>query len=123
MKAHIPDLPTTVTAYLDADPDADPATIAGLFSADATVTDDGHTYRGRAEIIAWRADVAATFSYTTTRLRTERDDSVIVVVNRIEGNFPGGRIDLANRFTLDTAHRIRSLTIEPTTDTATPPRM
>jgi hypothetical protein len=38
------------------------------------------------------------------------------VINRIEGNFPGGRIDLANRFTVDKAKQISSLTIEPTTN-------
>lgn len=114
MTIHNTDLPSTVAAYLDATPDTDPATIAALFSADATVADDGHTYRGRTEIASWRRDVAAAFTYATTRLRAEQHGDVVVVVNRIEGNFPGGRIDLANQFTLDATDHIVSLTIEPT---------
>jgi hypothetical protein len=107
------ELPPAVAAYLDAGPDTESAAIGELFTTNAVVVDDGHTYRGRAEIIAWRADIARSFTYTTTRLRTERGDNTIVVVDRIEGNFPGGRVDITSRFTLDTTHRIDSLTIAP----------
>jgi hypothetical protein len=34
-----------------------------------------------------------------------------VVVIRVEGNFPGGRVDLRNAFTLDPAGRISALSI------------
>lgn len=115
MTTHTPELSTTVAAYLDAAPGTDPASIAALFTPNAIVIDDGHTYRGRSEITSWRADVAESFTYTATRLSTERHGHVIVIVERIEGNFPGGRVDLANRFTLDTTDQISSLTIEPAT--------
>jgi ketosteroid isomerase-like protein len=115
MTSETTDLPTAVTEYLHAAPDADPAALADLFAEDAIVVDDGKTYRGRGEIVSWRAEVAHSFTYTTTRLRTEEHADAIVVINRIEGNFPGGRIDLANRFTVDKAKQISSLTIEPAT--------
>ena len=115
MTSETTDLPTTVTEYLYAAPDADPAALANLFAEDAIVVDDGKTYRGRNEIASWRTEVAQSFTYTTTRLRTEEHADAIVVINRIEGNFPGGRIDLANRFTVDKAKQISSLTIEPAT--------
>lgn len=79
------------------------------------MVDDGKTYRGRNEIASWRTEVAQSFRYTTTQLRTEERADAFVVINRIEGNFPGGRIDLANRFTVDKAKQISSLTIEPAT--------
>ena len=109
-------LPTAVTEYLQAAPDADPAALADLFTEDAIVVDDGKTYRGRDEIASWRSEVAHSFTYTTTRLRTEEHADAIVVINRIEGNFPGGRIDLSNRFTMDEARQISSLTIAPATE-------
>ncbi|MGK9273773.1 nuclear transport factor 2 family protein [Williamsia muralis] len=116
MTSETTDLPTAVTEYLQAAPDADPAALANLFTEDAIVVDDGKTYRGRSEIAAWRSEVAHSFTYTTTRLRTEEHADAIVVINRIEGNFPGGRIDLANRFTVDDAKRISSLMIAPATE-------
>lgn len=116
MTSETTDLPTAVTEYLQATPDADPAALADLFTEDAIAVDDGKTYRGRGEIASWRSEVAHSFTYTTTRLRTEEHADAIVVINRIEGNFPGGRIDLANRFTMDEAKRISSLTIAPATE-------
>lgn len=108
-----PELPATVLTYLGTAGDADPATVAGLFTTNAIVVDDGHTYRGRDEITAWRTDVVRAFTYTSTRLRTELSGNEILVVERIEGDFPGGRVDLANRFTLDAEGQIASLTIQP----------
>jgi ketosteroid isomerase-like protein len=107
------ELPPTVATYLDAVPDADPAAVAALFTQDAIVTDDGHTYRGRPEIITWRTNIATTFTYTATPLRTEQDCDTIVVIARINGDFPGSPVDLANRFTVDLSGQISSLTIEP----------
>jgi ketosteroid isomerase-like protein len=123
MTTQIPELPTSVAAYLAAANGSDPTTVAGLFTTDAVVVDDGHTYRGRAEIVSWRTDVARSFTYTTTRLRVDLyDDVTVVVVERIEGDFPGGRIDLAYRFTLDTTSQINSLTISPAAGAETSPR-
>ena len=116
MTSETTDLPTAVTEYLQAALDADPAALADLFTEDAIVVDDGKTYRGRGEIASWRSEVARSFTYTTTRLRTEGHADAIVVINRIEGDFPGGRIDLANRFTMDKAKRISALTIAPATE-------
>ncbi|HEY9313686.1 nuclear transport factor 2 family protein [Williamsia sp.] len=121
MTTQIPELPASVTAYLAAAPGADPAIIAGLFAPDAVVVDDGHIYRGRAEIVSWRTDVARSFTYTTTRLHTDLHDHSVVVAERIEGNFPGGRIDLASRFAVDTTGQISSLTIAPATGVETSP--
>lgn len=109
----IPQLPPVVEKYLDTTPNTDPAAVAALFAENATVVDDGHTHEGRAAIISWRDDVAAAFTYTATQLRVEQDGDALVVVQRIEGDFPGGRVDLANRFTVDADDRISSLRIEP----------
>ena len=67
------------------------------------VIDDGSTYRGREEIVGWLTGQASEFTTTSTRLSADRTDRTVVVVTRVEGNFPGGRIDLRNVFTLDGA--------------------
>ncbi|MGW8813425.1 nuclear transport factor 2 family protein [Gordonia terrae] len=109
----IPQLPPVVRMYLDTTPNSDPTAVSALFTPDAVVVDDGHSHVGRAAIVTWRTEVAAAFSYTATQLRAEQDGDAVVVVQRIEGDFPGGRVDLTNRFTVGADDRISSLHIEP----------
>ncbi len=51
--------------------------------------------------------------YTATLMRIERDGDAVIAIQRIEGDFPSGRVDLANRFTVDAGGHISSLRIEP----------
>nr|WP_231896055.1 hypothetical protein [Gordonia sp. LAM0048] len=47
-------------------------------------------------------------------MRIERDGDAVIAIQRIEGDFPpSGRVDLANRFTVDAGGHISSLRIEP----------
>jgi hypothetical protein len=85
-------LPAVVSRYLQ-DPHPD------LFTPDATVTDEGRTYTGIDEILAWRNAVAAAYTYTTkvTGIRSEGDGRWVVRVH-LEGDFPGGVADLDQDF-------------------------
>jgi hypothetical protein len=85
--------------------------VADLFTPDAQVSDDGTTYRGRAEIKAWLTGQASEWVTTSSQLSADWTDQAAVVVVRVEGNFPGGRVDLRNAFTLDPAERISALSI------------
>lgn len=86
----------------------------GAFAADAVVIDDGHQYHGTSEIAGWLDHVASEYEYTTTFLRAELDEHATVVINRLEGTFPGGSVDLKYRFVLDVQNAaIRELTIAP----------
>ncbi|MFC0543093.1 nuclear transport factor 2 family protein [Kutzneria chonburiensis] len=105
-------LPAVVTRYLAAHNarDLDPA--MACYTEDAVAVDDGHTYRGPAEIRAWLARATAV-KYTTTLLSTHRvDDEHHVAVQHLEGDFPGGVVDLRFQFTLR-GDRIAELVIEP----------
>ncbi len=75
------------------------------------MVDDGRTYRGREEITVWLTGPASEFTTTSTRLSADRTDQTVVVVIRVEGNFPGGRVELRNFFTLDGTGRLTTLTI------------
>jgi ketosteroid isomerase-like protein len=91
--------------------DADAAITA--FTADARVTDDGHEFRGTDEIRDWITNAASEFTFTRSLLRVESvAPDTWIVVNRIEGDFPGGVVDLRYRFTLD-GDRIAELVIAP----------
>lgn len=99
-------LPAVITGYLAG---AD----ARFFTSDAVVRDDGHTYRGTDEIRGWLARVAGEFTWTATLTGATRLDAARYEVRqRIEGDFPGGVVDLRYRFTLRGA-LVCELVIEP----------
>ena len=105
-------LPMAIMTYLERSASAKPASAGATFTENAVVIDDGKTYTGEKAITAWLAGSAAEFEYTTTQLRTEKDESSTTVVNRVEGNFPGRSVDLNYRFELDDeSGLIQALTI------------
>ena len=107
------DLPTTITTYLDAHVRRDVDVAIATLTPDATVTDEGQTYRGHDEIRDWLGRAGSEFTYTTEFLgATTVDASHVDVLHRIEGDFPGGVADLHYRFTLD-GDSISRLIIEP----------
>lgn len=108
-----PALPDVVTRYLAAHVVRDKESALATFHRDATVTDDGSTYTGVAAIGEWLGKAASEYTYTTELLGTESpDENHHVVINRLEGDFPGGRVDLSFRFTLRDG-LIEDLTVAP----------
>lgn len=87
--------------YFAAEDAGDWGSLAACFTADGVVTDDGEDYRGRSEIRSWRESTVTRWTYTSTLLGVEPvDDRRYVAVVHLEGDFPGGVIDLRYRFTL-----------------------
>lgn len=106
------ELPATITGFLAAQEARDPAALEFL-APGAVVTDDGQTYRGADEIRGWLERAASEYTYTTTFAgATRHDPDHYDVRKRLEGNFPGGVVDLHYRFTLDDS-TITRLVIEP----------
>jgi uncharacterized protein (TIGR02246 family) len=106
-------LPAVITTYLAAHQarDLDPA--LACYTEDAVAVDEGHTYRGKREIRDWLARAAGEYSYTTKLIAAQRvDDEHYVAVHHLEGDFPGGVVDLRFQFTLRDGH-IAELVIEP----------
>jgi ketosteroid isomerase-like protein len=94
--------PEIIERYLQLATGSEYAAMAACFTPAAVVTDEGKTYRGRAEIQAWREQLAATFEYTVKVLNAEpAGDGLYRVTALIEGNFPGGRVELTYTFRLE----------------------
>ena len=91
-------LPAPVRAYLTAHRAGDDEGVARLFAADGTATDEGETYTGPDEILAWRRSVSSAYTYTTEVTGVDKDGEAWVVAIRLEGDFPGGVADLHQRF-------------------------
>ncbi len=76
-----------IRRYFELDADRD---IVALFSADATVVDEGETRRGIAEIRAWQIGPASKYTDTTQILDTVAlAAGRYVVTGRLTGDFPG----------------------------------
>jgi len=106
-------LPEPIGRYLAAHRTHDTPTELGTFTPDATVTDEGRTYSGIDAIERWMNRAAAEYTYTiepTGYLRTGDHDHT--VTQRLEGDFPGGLVDLHFRFPLRDG-LIERLLIEP----------
>ena len=109
---HPDELPEVITTYLKAHKARDLDTAIERYTDDASVTDEGRTYNGPDEIREWLSRSANEFTYTINmtaaiKLGDERYD----VAHHLEGNFPGGKVDLHFRFTLHDG-KIARLVIE-----------
>ncbi|WP_406055116.1 nuclear transport factor 2 family protein [Kribbella sp. NBC_00889] len=95
-------LPATITNYLAAHTARDLDAATRWYAADAVVTDDGTTYRGRDEIRAWLGRAASEYTYTSELVAARQvDDTTYVATHHLEGDFPGGTVDLDFTFSLD----------------------
>ncbi len=105
--------PDVIARYVTAQAARDFDTLVTFFADDAVVIDEGQTRRGASEIRAWRENVASAYEYTTELLGVETaGDGTYVARVHLEGNFPGGTVDLRYRFTVD-GERISRLEIAP----------
>jgi hypothetical protein len=95
------DLPAVVLRYQNAHDRRDADGALATFTPEAIVTDDGQTYRGLVEIRDWLSRASVEFTYTRTLIDTVQvDDSTWLVTNHLEGDFPGGVVDLRYRFVI-----------------------
>ena len=95
------ELPELITGYLRAHRERDLDVAVRYYASDATVTDEGRTYRGPAEIRAWLSRSASEYTYTigmTGAAQVDKDE--YDVIQHLEGDFPGGVVDLHFRFVL-----------------------
>jgi hypothetical protein len=107
------ELPAVVHQYQDAHDQRDAHSALASFTADAIVKDDGHEYRGSVEILDWLSRASVEFTYTRTMIDAIKlDADTWLVTNHLEGDFPGGVVDLHSRFVLSDG-LIRQLDIEP----------
>ncbi|MEZ0338408.1 nuclear transport factor 2 family protein [Mycobacterium sp. pV006] len=107
------DLPQAVTIYLTAHRRRDAETALRVFADDASITDEGRTHTGRTAIADWLGTAGGEYTYTTEIRHAEQTgDADFVVLQHLEGDFPGGTADLFFRFTV-AGGLITRLVIEP----------
>ena len=110
-------LPPVISDYLAASERGDAGAIVACFAQDGLVVDEDRTWRGAAEIRQWRESVATAWEYTVeltgARALGEADGvGRYDVYTHLEGNFPGGKVDLTDHFAVR-GGRITRLEIVP----------
>lgn len=105
-------LPEAVTTFMTALDSHEFDRALATFTSDAVVTDDGRDHAGTDEIKAWLATAVTEYTYTATFTGASTTGAGVDVGQHLEGDFPGGVVDLNYRFTLDGAV-ISRLVIEP----------
>jgi hypothetical protein len=86
---------------LDTHDRGDTEAAIAAFTADARVYDEDHEYRGTAAIRGWMERTAAAYTYTRTLTGAQRlEDGGWLLHNHLEGDFPGGVVDLRYRVVL-----------------------
>jgi hypothetical protein len=97
----ITELPEVITSYLRAHRARDLDVAVGSYAPDATVTDEGRTYRGPEQIRAWLARSASEYTYTIEMTGAAKvGEDGYDVIHHLDGDFPGGVVDLHFRFVL-----------------------
>jgi ketosteroid isomerase-like protein len=95
------ELPEIITSYQTAHDRGDAEAAVSAFATDARVYDEDREYRGTEAIRTWVSETSAKFTYVRTLTGAELlEDGTWLVQNHLEGDFPGGVVDLSYRFVL-----------------------
>ncbi len=93
--------PDVIARYYTSAANGDLDALLDCFTPQAHVLDEGQHYQGLAEIRRWRERVASRYTYTTEITGTQHTtDAEYVVATHLEGDFPGGVVDLEQKFTV-----------------------
>ena len=106
-------VPKAIAMYQAAHDRRDVEAAIAQFTADASVVDDGKTYVGIDGVETFLRKAGSEYTYTRALISAEEVTSDCWrVANRLEGNFPGGQVDLFYEFRLE-GDLIARLTIAP----------
>lgn len=103
-------MPPPVSLYFQSEAFNDTQRLAECFTPDAEVTDERRIHKGHDAIRAWKAEAKATTRYSVTPVSAEPDGERVLVVGRVEGDFPGSPVMLRYQFDLE-GDRISALEI------------
>ena len=107
------DVPPAITIYQAAHDRRDVPTALAQFTVDASVVDDGRTYEGISGVESFLRTAVSEYTYTRTLIAAEEiSPDRWRVTNHLDGDFPGGQVDLSYEFHV-VGGLIARLTIAP----------
>jgi hypothetical protein len=93
-------MPQPVITCLAAEQAKDARSLAGCFTEDGAVHDEGRDYRGRAAIQRWKEEADTKYRYVLQPISARTEGETTTVLTRLTGDFPGSPVDLNHIFTL-----------------------
>jgi hypothetical protein len=94
-------LPKAIELYMSSENAHDFEALAACFATDATVTDEGRTREGLADIAAWRRETTQKYRHTVEPVAVAERDGKTIVATKVSGDFPGSPV------TLDFIYRLK----------------
>lgn len=95
-------VPNAIRQYQAAHDSRDVATALAQFTLSASIIDDGKKYEGTDGVERFLRLAGSEYTYSRTLIAAEEVSSDCWrVTNRLEGNFPGGIVDLSYQFLLE----------------------
>jgi ketosteroid isomerase-like protein len=104
------DLPPPIDLYVTAENAGDIEAFSQCFAPDATVLDEGHSYRGQAAIKQWMAAAKAKYHHRIEPLAVADRAGETALTAKLTGNFPGSPVTVDFRFVIESG-KIVSLEI------------
>ena len=103
-------LPPAIDLYVKAENSGQVQALSECFAPNATVRDEGRTYKGLAAIKEWKAETKKKYSHTVAPLEIAHRDGKTILKARLAGDFPGSPVTLEFSFVLE-GGKITSLEI------------
>jgi hypothetical protein len=103
-------LPSPIDLYVRIENSGDVEALSECFTPNATVHDEGRTYKGLPAIRKWKADTKKKYNHAVAPLAVAHQDGKTVLKAKLTGNFPGSPVTLQFSFVLEDG-KIASLEI------------
>jgi hypothetical protein len=103
-------LPAPIDLYVKAENSGNVEALSECFASDATVRDEGRTYKGLTAIKEWKAETKKKYNHSVAPLELAHRSGKTVLKARLSGNFPGSPVTLEFSFMLEDG-KISSLEI------------
>jgi len=94
-------LPVVLETYFASENTHDTSAIERCFAINATVSDEGRSIKGIAEIRAWRIETSEKYHHSVEPIAMSSRDGMVLVTGRVSGNFPGSPITLDHIFDIE----------------------
>jgi hypothetical protein len=103
-------LPPPIDLYVKIENSGNVESLSECFAPNATVRDEGRTYKGLAAITEWKAETKKKYNHSVAPLEIAHRDRKTVLKAKLSGNFPGSPVTLDFSFVLEDG-KIASLEI------------
>jgi len=92
------DLPPLIDLCVEIENSGEVEALSRCFALNATVSDEGQTYKGLAAIKQWKAGTKKKYGHTIHPLEITHRDGKTVLKAELTGNFPGSPITVEFSF-------------------------